>query len=103
MLMEQIQQVMRDCGQLMLQADRSRADVETKGRSNNLVTKYDKAVQDILREKLLEFVPDAHFVGEEEDVHESIASGKAFIVDPIDGTTNFVKDYKASAISVAMT
>ena len=103
MLIEQIQQVMRDCGQLMLQADRSRADVETKGRSNNLVTKYDKAVQEILKERLLELVPEAHFVGEEEDVHESIAAGKAFIVDPIDGTTNFVKDYKASAISVAMT
>ena len=103
MLIEQIRQVMRECEQLMLQADRSRADVETKGRSNNLVTKYDKAVQEILKERLLELVPEAHFVGEEEDVHESIATGKAFIVDPIDGTTNFVKDYKASAISVAMT
>lgn len=103
MLIEQIQQVMRDCGQLMLQADRSHAGIETKGTSNNLVTKYDKAVQHMLQEKLLEWIPEAHFVGEEENVHESIANGKAFIVDPIDGTANFVKDYKNSAISVAVT
>lgn len=103
MMLEQIQQVMRECGQLMLGADRSHANIETKGTSNNLVTKYDKAVQEILQKKLLELVPEAHFVGEEEAVHDSIATGKAFIVDPIDGTTNFVKDYKSSVISVAMT
>ncbi|MDO4175514.1 MAG: inositol monophosphatase family protein [Eubacteriales bacterium] len=103
MIMEQIQQIMRECGRIMLEADRSHADIETKGRSNNLVTRYDKAVQQVLQTKLLELAPEAHFVGEEEDVHDSIASGKAFIVDPIDGTANFVKDYKGSVISVAMT
>ena len=43
------------------------------------------------------------FVGEEEDVHASVKDGYAFIVDPIDGTTNFIKDYHASAISVGLT
>lgn len=104
MFIDAIQQVMRECGQLMLQADRTQAGTQTKcGRSNDLVTRYDKAVQEILRDKLLQLVPQAHFVGEEEAVHESIATGDAFIVDPIDGTTNFVHDYKNSAISVAMT
>ncbi|MDO5785248.1 MAG: inositol monophosphatase family protein [Eubacteriales bacterium] len=104
MLIDAIQQVVRECGQVILQADRTQAETQTKcGRSNDLVTKYDKAVQELLREKLLKFAPQAHFVGEEEDVHESIAKGDAFIVDPIDGTTNFVHDYKNSAISVAMT
>lgn len=104
MLIDAIQQVVRECGQCIVQADRTQAETQTKcGRSNDLVTKYDKAVQEMLREKLLQLVPQAHFVGEEEDVHESIAKGDAFIVDPIDGTTNFVHDYKSSAISVAMT
>lgn len=62
-----------------------------------------KAIQDILQKRLLDIAPDAHFLGEEENVHESIAKGRAFVVDPIDGTTNFVKDYKCSVISVAMT
>ncbi|HIV67516.1 MAG TPA: inositol monophosphatase [Candidatus Butyricicoccus stercorigallinarum] len=104
MLLESILEVVRACGQMILQADRTQAGTEIKdGQTNNLVTKYDRAVQAALREKLLALAPQAHFVGEEEDVHESIARGDAFIVDPIDGTANFVKDYKCSAVSVAMT
>lgn len=104
MIVKQIIEVVRECGQILVHADRTQAGTQIKhGQSNNLVTQYDKAVQEILRKKLLDIVPQAHFVGEEEDVHESIAMGDAFIVDPIDGTTNFVKDYKCSAISVAMT
>ncbi len=104
MLIEQIQQAVRECGQIVLRADRTQAETHTKGgRSNDLVTRYDKLVQELLRDSLLRLAPQAHFVGEEEDVHESIARGDAFIVDPIDGTANFVHDYKNSAISVAMT
>lgn len=104
MILEQIIQAVRECGELILHADRTHAMTEIKdGQSNNLVTRYDRAVQQELYKKLLDIVPHAHFVGEEESVHESIAQGTAFIVDPIDGTTNFVKDYKCSAISVAMT
>lgn len=104
MLLEQIKTVVHDCGQIMLHADRAQTGTQVKfGQANNLVTAYDKRIQQILQEKLLEILPEAHFVGEEEDIHDSIAEGYAFIVDPIDGTTNFVKDYKCSVVSVAVT
>ena len=104
MLLEQIKTVVQDCGQIMLHADRAQTGTQVKfGQANNLVTAYDKRIQQILQEKLLEILPEAHFVGEEEDIHDSIAEGYAFIVDPIDGTTNFVKDYKCSVVSVAVT
>lgn len=103
MILEQIMQAVRECGQIILDADRAQAGTEIKEGRANLVTVYDKAVQEALREKLLTILPEAHFVGEEEDIHDSIAEGYAFIVDPIDGTTNFIKDYKVSAISVGMT
>lgn len=103
MILEQIIDVVRECGTIILQADRGHTNTEVKEGRANFVTAYDKAVQEALREKLLTIHPQAHFVGEEEDVHESIAHGDAFIVDPIDGTTNFVKDYECSVISVAMT
>ncbi len=102
-VLEQIIEAVRACGQIILHADRADTGTEAKEGHANLVTKYDKAVQQALREKLLAILPEAHFVGEEEDIHESIAQGDAFIVDPIDGTTNFVKDYRVSAISVALT
>lgn len=104
MLLEKIQTVVRACGQIMLHADRMQTETQVKfGQANNLVTAYDKRIQQILQGKLLEILPEAHFVGEEEDMHDSIAEGYAFIVDPIDGTTNFVKDYKCSVVSVAVT
>lgn len=103
-MLQQIIEIVRECGEIVLNADRTQAETEIKdGQSNNLVTTYDRAVQQRLRTQLLQLAPQAHFVGEEEDVHESIARGDAFIVDPIDGTTNFIKDYQCSVISVAMT
>ena len=98
-----IEEAVRECAQIMLGAQRTREMIDEKSGHANFVTTYDKAVQEALREKLLTIVPDATFVGEEDDVHSSIQKGDAFIVDPIDGTTNFIRDYHCSAISVGMT
>ena len=64
---------------------------------------HDKKMQNELERRLLQILPEAVFVGEEEELHDSIEKGYAFIVDPIDGTTNFIKDYHTSAISVGLT
>lgn len=93
---------LRECGQVLINADRSEAYVDAKAGHGNFVTKYDKMVQKILEKNLPEILPEAVFVGEEEDVHSSIEKGLAFIVDPIDGTTNFIRDYHMSCISVGI-
>ena len=102
-LLEKITDAVRECGQIIVNADRSQAEVDAKAGHANFVTAYDKKVQEALKEKLLEILPYAVFVGEEDDIHASIEKGYAFIVDPIDGTTNFIKDYHTSAISVGLT
>lgn len=91
------------CGQMIRHADRSRMVVDEKEGKANFVTDYDRRVQEEAERCLGEVFPEAVFVGEEEDVHASIEKGQAFIIDPIDGTTNFMKDYHASCISVGMT
>ncbi|MCQ2508796.1 MAG: inositol monophosphatase [Dorea sp.] len=101
--LKKIEDAVRECAQIILHAKRNEEMVDEKSGRANFVTTYDKAVQEALREKLMAIVPDAVFVGEEEDIHASIKTGDAFIVDPIDGTTNFIKDYRASSISVGMT
>lgn len=94
---------MRECGEIIiLNADRSKSCVDEKAGHANFVTTYDKKVQQELRKRLLQILPEAVFVGEEEDIHASVAKGYAFIVDPIDGTTNFIKNYHMSAISVGL-
>lgn len=101
-LLEEITDVVRECGEIILHADRSRNHIDEKAGHANFVTEYDKKIQQILKERFLQILPEAVFVGEEEDIHASIGSGYAFIVDPIDGTTNFIKDYRMSAISVGL-
>ena len=101
-LLEKIADAVRECGEIMLNADRTGNYVDEKGGHANFVTIYDKKVQEELKKKLFEILPEAVFVGEEDDMHASIKKGLAFIVDPIDGTTNFIKDYNTSAISVGL-
>ena len=101
-ILEQICQAVRQAGQIVLEADRTPQMVDEKEGRANFVTVYDKKVQEFLQEELGKILPEAVFVGEEEDIHASISKGFAFIVDPIDGTTNFIKDYHLSAISVGL-
>ncbi|MGH7585208.1 MAG: inositol monophosphatase family protein, partial [Gemmatimonadales bacterium] len=66
---------------------------ETKG-SNDFVTEVDRRVEEIIAGELLAGEPGAVVVGEElAPDAERIRQGLAWIVDPIDGTTNFLHGY----------
>ena len=99
---ELICDLVRECGQFIKNADRSHLHIDAKSGRANFVTEYDKLVQERLRAGLREIMPDAHFVGEEGSTQQFAPVGKFFIVDPIDGTTNFIKDYRFSCVSVAL-
>ncbi len=101
-MQKEIQAILRSAGQIMLSAQNIENAVEEKEGNANFVTKYDVAVQQLLRRELLALRPQAQFVGEEGDAQGDALSGDAFIVDPIDGTTNFIKHFGTSAISVAL-
>ena len=101
-IIDKIVEVVRQCGKLILEAERSSEMVDEKEGHANFVTTYDRKVQRILKDKLLAILPEAVFVGEEDDMQAPIQEGFAFIVEPIDGTTNFIKDYHASCISVGL-
>ena len=59
------------------------------------------AVQGFLKRELLTLLPEADFFGEEGE-HAALTQPWTFIVDPIDGTTNFVRRLHYSNISVAL-
>lgn len=102
-LLEEVSNLARKCGEILKDKKRSEIGVEMKEGHGNLVTKYDRMVEDILKRELKEIMPEAKFYGEEEEVHSDISKGYAFIVDPIDGTTNFVMNANYSAISIGFT
>ena len=100
--LDAICELVRACGRYVAEADRTQLQVDTKHGRANFVTAYDKAVQARLEAGLREILPEAAFIGEEGSAAKFSATGKFFIVDPIDGTMNFIKDYHLSAISVAL-
>lgn len=99
---DQILELVRECGAIVRNADRSHLGIDAKSGHANFVTHYDKKVQERLRTGLGRIAPDVLFIGEEGSSETYSPNGAFFIVDPIDGTTNFIKDYHASSISVAL-
>lgn len=77
------------------------ADVTIKGRAD-YVTAVDFHVQKFLSERLRQLYPDIQFAGEEKDNSEIDWSGSAWILDPVDGTTNLIHDMRASVISLGL-
>lgn len=101
-LLAKIEEIAKECGEIMKKADRSNIGITDKAGKANFVTKYDCLVQNVVKEKLLEVLPEADFLGEEEDSKVDESKEYIFIVDPIDGTTNFIKDYHMSCISIGL-
>lgn len=78
--------------------------VETKG-TNDFVTEADKAAQDAVVQVLSRSFPEDTILAEEQDhANDSIAdfSGRRWIIDPIDGTTNFMHGIPPYAVSIAL-
>lgn len=75
-------------------ADSFRAElaVERKDGKTDVVTAADRAAQRAVRARIAEDYPEEPLVGEENDATKTVpASGNAWIVDPIDGTNNYVR------------
>lgn len=104
-LYENLLDLMREAGKIMLSAHDIDNDenVTAKPGSANFVTVFDVRVQDFLMNGIKKLVPDAVFIAEEKENDPAVlAAEHCFIIDPIDGTTNFICDYRHSAISLAL-
>ena len=99
---EGAEKVIRACGEIIRNADRSELGIESKEGHANFVTRYDALVQKELQQGLQKLRPGAAFLGEEGDSSDYPDAEEVFIVDPIDGTTNFMVGLDCSCISVAL-
>lgn len=81
--------------------------VETKEEDYDLVTVYDRKIEEILIRKIKERYPEHKFIGEEESSAKQevskLSNDPTWIIDPIDGTANFVRDFHISCISIGLT
>ena len=97
-ILEKITAAEREAAALMLEAHGVMAETKTSRR--DVVTEYDRRVQDLLTLRLRGAVPDARFFCEEQEEKDDINADHLFVIDPIDGTMNFVRGFHHSCISV---
>ncbi len=93
--------IARDAGELALTYFRSIGDlvIEAKGKQD-LVSNADTEVEIFVRNRLEELFPQDGIVGEEHDDKPSV-SGYTWVIDPIDGTANFVTGIPSWCVAIA--
>jgi myo-inositol-1(or 4)-monophosphatase len=72
----------------------------TEKRPRDLVTDADRASEDLILERLRKLRPESSVLGEESGFTQG-ASEERWIIDPLDGTTNYAHRYPLFAVSIA--
>lgn len=89
-----------EAGEIIREHWHQKKDVRYKG-DIDLVTQTDLAVEEALKQKLSVIVPEAGFLAEE-TASGYRPQGVTWIIDPVDGTTNYAHAIPAVAVSVAL-
>jgi myo-inositol-1(or 4)-monophosphatase len=84
----------------LIRTRRGPLDIDTKSTPTDMVTAVDREVEEWLSARIAARRPDDAIFGEE-GVPASGSSGVRWLIDPIDGTVNFVLGLPAYAVSVA--
>lgn len=94
-------QIARDAGQILRDRFGQPHDVRFKG-AIDLVTEADRAAEDLIADRLRTLCPDHDLLCEEGSVGASSGSAFRWVVDPLDGTTNFAHGLPTFAVSMAL-
>ncbi len=93
----------RDAGQILREHYGRVQNIKFKGEVD-LVTEVDEMSERLIVERIRHHFPDHQILGEESGTSESPASGSGcrWIIDPLDGTTNFAHGYPFFCVSIAL-
>ena len=93
--------IVEEAGQLVLESFRSSIVARIKD-DGSIATPVDEAIEKFLQEKLLAIEPQASFFGEEFGDQSAKNSDLVWVVDPLDGTRNYVHGLPYFCISIAL-
>lgn len=96
----EMEHIVREAAKLLFDRNAA-AKIQMKGVSD-FVTEVDFRVQQFMKEQLEKAYPDVQFMSEEKDNMEIDFERSIWVLDPVDGTTNLIHDYRQSAISLAL-
>lgn len=77
--------------------------VDTKASPTDFVTEYDRGAEERILSLIMSRHPDSGFIAEESGLSIKDRDGLIWIIDPLDGTTNFVQQIPLFATSIAAT
>jgi myo-inositol-1(or 4)-monophosphatase len=99
----QVANLARQTGEFVIKAasEFNRESIEYKGL-NDMVSYVDKETELLLVEGLRTILPDAGFIAEEGTGQKTDNQEFAWIIDPVDGTTNYMHGLPVFAISIAL-
>lgn len=80
--------------------DRAELDIDTKSSASDMVTAVDRWSEATIVELLMTARPDDGLLGEE-GANKPSTTGVVWVIDPIDGTTNFIRDLQGFSVSIA--
>jgi myo-inositol-1(or 4)-monophosphatase len=100
LLLEDARQAVSEAGSLIARNFRLPKDIRKKG-NNDLVTETDVAVEELLKERLAGLLPGSRILAEESASQAGLGD-RTWIIDPLDGTTNFAHGLPFVACSVAL-
>lgn len=99
-LLKKVAAIVGEAGEIIRDHAAKPRDIRYKGRID-LVTATDLAVEDFLRGKLADLVPGSSLLAEEGSPEASVVEN-TWIIDPVDGTTNFAHNLPFVGTSVAL-
>ncbi|KDR22876.1 inositol monophosphatase 2-like isoform X1 [Zootermopsis nevadensis] len=98
--------ITRDAGKIIKEGIARTKNVDTKLGSWDLVTQYDRRVENVLMKEISKKFPSHKFIAEETNAEQKatpeLTNAPTWIIDPIDGTTNFVHGFHLTCISIAL-
>jgi myo-inositol-1(or 4)-monophosphatase len=95
-------EVAEEAARLIVERRRGTITVaDTKSTVTDVVTAVDRESEELIRARVLKARPDDSFLGEEGD-DVAGTSGVRWVVDPIDGTVNYLYDLPTYAVSIAV-
>jgi myo-inositol-1(or 4)-monophosphatase len=82
-------------------AGKARQIDRKEGQITNLVTEIDRTSESIIIERIRKEHPDHTFFGEESGIHQNVSEYK-WVIDPLDGTTNFAHGLGIFCVSIGL-
>ncbi|MCD6449972.1 MAG: inositol monophosphatase [Thermotogaceae bacterium] len=100
-MIEKMTEIARNAGDLLKRYSGNLRNIKTKAIASDVFSEADLESQKLITNSLIEVFPGVKVIGEENYGGEDYKSGKVFLVDPLDGSLNYIHCFPFYSVSIA--